>query len=70
LRIVQVASSLGGVESLVSVPRETSHRPYSDRERADLGIDDGLVRLSIGIEEPNDLLRDLREALAKARVAA
>ena len=67
LRIVQVAPSLGGVESLVSVPRETSHRPYSDAERAALGIDDGLVRLSLGIEEPEDLVRDLREALSCAR---
>jgi cystathionine beta-lyase/cystathionine gamma-synthase len=67
LRIVQVASSLGGVESLVSVPRATSHRAYSDPERAALGIDDGLVRLSLGIEEPEDLIRDLREALTFAR---
>ena len=66
LRIVQVASSLGGVESLASVPRETSHRAYSAEERAALGIDDGLVRLSFGIEEPEDLVRDLREALAVA----
>ena len=67
LRIVQVAPSLGGVESLVSVPRETSHRPYSDAERAALGIDDGLVRLSLGIEDAEDLVRDLREALSLAR---
>ncbi len=67
LQIVQVAASLGGVESLVSVPRETSHRPYSDAERAELGIDDGLVRLSIGIEDPQDLVRDLQGALERAR---
>jgi len=66
LRIVQVASSLGGVESLVSVPRETSQRGLSDEELAARGIDDGLVRLSVGIEEPEDLARDLREALAYA----
>jgi cystathionine beta-lyase/cystathionine gamma-synthase len=70
LRIVQVASSLGGVESLVSMPRETSHRPYSDQERAALGIDDGLVRLSIGIEDPSDLLHDLHDALAAARTGS
>ena len=67
LRIVQVASSLGGVESLVSVPAETSHRPFSDDERAALGIDEGLVRVSLGIEDPEDLVRDLREALAFSR---
>jgi len=66
LQIVQVAASLGGVESLVSVPRETSHRPYSTVERAELGIDDGLVRLSVGLEDPRDLVRDLRAGLAAA----
>jgi cystathionine beta-lyase/cystathionine gamma-synthase len=70
LRIVQVASSLGGVESLVSVPGETSHRAYSDEQRAALGIDDGLVRISLGIEEPEDLVRDLREALTAAHAGA
>ncbi len=64
LRIVQAAASLGGVESLASLPRETSHRPYSETQRAALGIEEGLVRLSLGIEEPDDLVRDLREALA------
>ena len=63
LRFVEVASSLGGVESLVSVPRETSHRGLDPGERLGLGIGDGLVRLSLGIEETADLLRDLREAL-------
>ena len=63
LRFVEVASSLGGVESLVSVPRETSHRGLDPGERLRLGIGDGLVRLSLGIEETADLLRDLREAL-------
>ena len=66
LRIVQVASSLGGVESLVSVPRDTSQRGLSEAELLRRGIDEGLVRLSLGIEEPADLVRDLREALAFA----
>jgi cystathionine beta-lyase/cystathionine gamma-synthase len=63
LRLAHVASSLGGVETLVSVPRVTSHRHLSDEERHRLGIDDGLVRLALGIEEPDDLVRDIREAL-------
>ncbi|HTT15662.1 MAG TPA: aminotransferase class I/II-fold pyridoxal phosphate-dependent enzyme [Thermoplasmata archaeon] len=63
LRLVEIAASLGGVESLVSVPGLTSHRGLSADERAALGIDDGLVRLALGIEEPEDLLRDLQEAL-------
>ncbi|MHB1434895.1 MAG: trans-sulfuration enzyme family protein [Thermoplasmata archaeon] len=63
LRFVEVASSLGGVESLVSVPPDTSHRRLDAAERARLGIGDSLVRLSVGIEEAADLIRDLREAL-------
>jgi cystathionine gamma-synthase len=63
LRFVHVASSLGGVESLVSVPRLTSHRHLSDEERRAAGIEDGLVRLALGIEDPTDLVRDLTEAL-------
>ncbi|EQD69365.1 Cys/Met metabolism, pyridoxal phosphate-dependent enzyme, partial [mine drainage metagenome] len=49
--------------SLVSVPPETSHRGFDEAERARLGIGDGLVRLSLGIEDPADLVRDLNEAL-------
>jgi cystathionine beta-lyase/cystathionine gamma-synthase len=64
LRLFHVAASLGGVESLASIPRQTSHRHLSDAELDRRGIDPGLVRLSLGIEEPDDLVRDVREALA------
>jgi cystathionine beta-lyase/cystathionine gamma-synthase len=67
LRFVHVAASLGGVESLASVPRDTSHRHLSDAELAARGIDDGLVRLSLGIEDTEDLVRDLTEALDDGR---
>jgi cystathionine beta-lyase/cystathionine gamma-synthase len=67
LRFVQSASSLGGVESLASVPAITSHRHLSSEERARRGIDDGLVRLSLGIEDPEDLVRDMTEALDSLR---
>lgn len=63
LRFVHVASSLGGVESLASIPAETSQRHLTPAERAQRGIDPGLVRVSIGLEDPDDLLRDLEEAL-------
>lgn len=66
LRLVQVAASLGGVESLVSLPRETSHARVGAAERARLGIDDGMIRLSVGIEEVDDLWRDLDAALRGA----
>lgn len=63
LRTVQVAPSLGGVESLVCQPRFTSHRAMTTEERAAAGIPDGFVRLSIGIEDALDLERDIGAAL-------
>lgn len=70
LEIVQVASSLGGVESLVSAPVQTSHRHLNPAELAARGIDASLVRLSLGLEEPDDLLRDLGQALDAAGPSA
>lgn len=67
LRLAHVATSLGGVETLVSLPVETSHRHLSPAERQASGIDDSLVRLSLGIEEPEDLVGDVTQALAAAQ---
>src|SRR4029077_6239553 len=64
LRLVQVAASLGGVESLISRPWDPSHAPLPERERPRRGITEGLLRLSCGIEDPDDLVRDLHAALA------
>ena len=63
LRLVHVASSLGGVESLASVPLETSHRALRPAEAEARGIRPGLVRISLGIEEPDDLVRDISDAI-------
>ncbi len=63
LRLIHPASSLGGVESLASLPVETSHRQLSRAERLARGIDDGLVRISIGIEDRDDILADIQAAL-------
>ncbi|MCI4325696.1 MAG: aminotransferase class I/II-fold pyridoxal phosphate-dependent enzyme [Thermoplasmata archaeon] len=63
LRIVEVACSFGGVESLASVPSETSHRALTAPEAEAQGIRPGLVRLSLGIEDANDLVRDVSDAL-------
>jgi len=63
LRFFHVASSLGSVMSLASVPIRTSHRHLSETELGRLGVDPGFVRLSLGIEDANDLVRDLTEAL-------
>lgn len=64
LELFQVAPSLGSVESLVSLPRHTSHAHMPVEERRALGIADGFVRLSIGIEEVQDLRADLERALS------
>lgn len=64
LQVVTPALSLGGVESLVCVPGRTSHRHMTPEERRESGISDGLIRLSVGIENIEDLLDDLAHALA------
>jgi cystathionine beta-lyase/cystathionine gamma-synthase len=61
-RPVLPALSLGGVESLVCVPSRTSHRMMSREERARAGISDGLVRVSVGLEDIQDLLADFAQA--------
>ncbi len=66
LRVVMPALSLGGVESLVCVPSRTSHRKLSREERLRAGISDGLVRVSVGVEDIDDLLEDFSRALANA----
>ena len=60
------AESLGGVESLASHSATTTHASLSDEERASIGITDGLVRLSVGIEDKDDLIADLDQALKAA----
>jgi cystathionine beta-lyase/cystathionine gamma-synthase len=64
LRLFRHAPSLGGVDSLVSEPRYTSHAHLSAQERAAVGIPDGFLRLSVGIEDANDLIADLEQAMA------
>ena len=64
LRLVQHATSLGGVDSLVSEPRYSSHASLTSEARAALGIPDGFLRLSVGIENPEDLIGDVAQALA------
>ncbi len=64
LRLVLPALSLGGVESLVCVPCKTSHRLMTLEERQEVGISDGLVRVSVGIEDVEDLIQDFQQALA------
>jgi cystathionine beta-lyase/cystathionine gamma-synthase len=63
-RVIRRAASLGEVESLFTHPASFSHRGVSAAERARTGIGEGLLRLSIGIEDPVDLIDDLHQALA------
>lgn len=63
LRLIRILPSLGGVETSVMLPALTSHRELSAEERRRLGIGDGLVRLSVGIEAPGDLEADLNRGL-------
>jgi cystathionine beta-lyase/cystathionine gamma-synthase len=65
LRLALEASSLGGVETLVSLPFNTSHVKLSEKERAAAGIPPGLVRVSVGIEDPADLVEDFAQALER-----
>jgi cystathionine beta-lyase/cystathionine gamma-synthase len=65
LRLIHVAPSLGGVESLASQPRYTSHAGVSPAGRAEMGIPDGFIRLSVGLEDSEDLLADLGRALGR-----
>lgn len=66
LKIILLAESLGGVESLICHPATMTHSSMPEQERLARGIKDNLLRLSIGIENPKDLIKDLESALRKA----
>lgn len=63
LRLFALAESLGGVESLAEAPWMMTHGSIPEAQRLELGIDPSLVRLSVGIEDVDDLLQDIRQAL-------
>lgn len=66
-RIFTLAESLGGVESLIELPAAMTHASVPAEQRKAIGIDDGLVRLSIGIENVDDLITDLEDAMKASR---
>jgi cystathionine beta-lyase/cystathionine gamma-synthase len=70
LRLARVAPSLGGVETLVCQPRYTSHRGLTPEEREAIGIPDGFVRVSVGIEDLDDLISDFQRALEQSATEA
>jgi len=64
LKIFQIAESLGGVESLVCHPVSMTHASVPKQLREEFGLTDGLVRLSVGIEDCEDLMDDIKNALS------
>ena len=69
LSLIQRAVSLGDAETLIQHPASMTHSNYTSEERAHHGISDGLVRLSIGLEDADDILADLDQALSPDQVA-
>ena len=65
-KIFSLAESLGGVESLIGHPASMTHASIPKEERLRTGITDSLLRLSVGVEDPEDLVNDLKQALEKA----
>ncbi len=64
LTLITHAPSLGGVDTLVSEPRFTSHASMTEEERAAIGVPDGFLRISVGLENVEDLIADVEQALA------
>ncbi len=63
LRLIDISNNLGDTKSLITHPATTTHQRLAAEERARLGIGDGLLRLSVGLEDPQDLIEDLAQAL-------
>jgi cystathionine beta-lyase/cystathionine gamma-synthase len=64
VRVCSLAESLGGVETLISHPATMTHAALGEKGRREIGITDGLVRISVGIENAEDIVDDLDQALA------
>ena len=65
LKLAEFVPSLAGITTTISHPAKTSHRGLSLSERARLGIDDGLIRVSVGLEDPADICKDFEQALSQ-----
>ncbi|WP_371377613.1 methionine gamma-lyase [Thalassotalea aquiviva] len=63
MELIQIAVSLGDAESLIQHPASMTHSPYSQQERLAAGISDGLIRISVGLEHPKDIIADLKQGL-------
>ncbi|WP_430927568.1 trans-sulfuration enzyme family protein [Polaribacter marinivivus] len=67
LNLIKPSMSLAGLESTTVSPTQTTHALLSEEERLERGIKDGLIRFSVGIEEPEDLIYDIEQAIKKAK---
>jgi len=65
MQLFSIAVSLGDAESLIQHPASMTHSPYGPEERAEAGITDTLIRISVGLENVDDIINDLRQALTK-----
>ena len=64
LKLIKPSMSLAGLESTTVSPTQTTHALLSEEERLERGIKDGLIRFSVGIEEPEDLIEDIEQAIS------
>ena len=70
LSIIGISNNLGDAKSLITHPETTTHQRLKPEQRAELGINSGLLRLSVGLEDPDDLVEDIAHALSQAHPAA
>jgi len=63
VRLMALAESLGGVETLIGHPASMTHASVPPERRAEIGLTDSLIRISVGIEDAEDLIADLKQAL-------
>jgi O-succinylhomoserine sulfhydrylase len=64
LKLIDISNNLGDAKSLICHPYTTTHQRLTPEQKAEVGITDGFVRLSVGLENADDLIADLRQALA------
>ena len=62
-QLFKLAESLGGIKSLISHPASMTHKSIPPQKRRSAGVEDGLIRISVGLEEATDLIADLEQAL-------
>jgi O-succinylhomoserine sulfhydrylase len=65
LELIRISNNLGDAKSLITHPATTTHQRFTPEERTEMGVSEGLVRLSVGLEHPGDLIEDLMQALER-----